>query len=308
MSATAAKRKTKRAKYDVRWREGSKHRSRSFDRKQDADDFLAEVRRRQSGEAVVHPNETATMDAFANAWQKRRAEGGTLLGTRKANRSIYNKHVSPYLGHRHVGELRVKVLDDWRADLRSDGASIHTQRRATGLLAMILDDVVRREDGLTGNPARALPAIRGHERREGQAASPEQVEAIRAHFLTAKRPADAALISILAYVGLRPEEALALEPSSSSVTAASSTCATTRLRTGPPPGRRRSRTRSAPRSARSSSRCPRAPSASSSPLAANPGAIATIATGGAVTSSLPSRPPGFPTTSAPTTCATLAPR
>ena len=80
------------------------------------------------------------------------------------------------------------------------------------VLAMILDDVVRREDGLTGNSVRALPAIRGHERRKGQAASPEQVEAIRAYFVDAKRPADAALISILAYVGLRPEEARALEP------------------------------------------------------------------------------------------------
>jgi integrase len=106
----------------------------------------------------------------------------------------------------------VKVLDDWRADMRSDGATIYTQRRATMVLAMILDDVVRREDGLTGNSVRALPAVRGHERREGQAASPEQVEAMRAYFIEAKRPDDAALISILAYVGLRPEEARALEP------------------------------------------------------------------------------------------------
>ncbi len=203
------------ARYQVRWREGSKHRARSFDRKADADDFRATVRRRrQRGEDVVHPHETATLDDFTNGWSVRRREGGTALGTRKANRSIYNAHISPYLGHRRVGELKVKVLDDWRADMRAAGASIHTQRRATGLLAMILDDVVRREDGLTGNPARALPAIRGGagERREGIAASPEQVEAIRAHFLAAERPADAALISILAYVGLRPEEALAAEP------------------------------------------------------------------------------------------------
>jgi integrase len=218
MSVTApAKRKTKRAKHQVRWREGSKHRAQSFDTKKAADDFRAEVRlRRQRGEAVVHPNETATLDDFATAWLKRRREGGTSLGTRKVNRSIYNRHISPYLGHQRVGELKVKVLDDWQADLRSAGASIHTRRRATGLLAMILDDVVRREDGLTGNPARALPAIRdpreGGERRKGQAVSPEQVESMRAHFLAAKRPADAALISILAYVGLRPEEALAVEP------------------------------------------------------------------------------------------------
>jgi integrase len=216
MSAAAAKRKTKKAKHQVRWREGSKHRARSFDTKKAADDFRAKVRlRRQAGEAIVHPNETMTLDDFANGWQRRRAEGGTSLGTRKANRSIYNAHISPYLGHRRVGELKVKVLDDWRADLRSAGASIHTQRRATGLLAMILDDVVRREDGLPGNPARALPAIRdpeGGERPKGQAISPEQVEAIRSYFLAAERPDDAALISVLAYVGLRPEEALAVEP------------------------------------------------------------------------------------------------
>jgi len=216
MSATPTQRNTKRAKYQVRWREGSKHRAQSFDSKKAAEDFRAQVRlRRQRGEEVVHPNETATLDDFANGWQRRRAEGGTSLGTRKANRSIYNAHISPYIGHRRVGELRVKLLDDWRADLRGDGASIHTQRRATGLLAMILDDVVRREEGLTGNPARVLPAIRDDgrgERRKGLAISPEQVEVIRAHFLAAKRPADAALISVLAYVGLRPEEALAVEP------------------------------------------------------------------------------------------------
>ncbi len=215
MSSSTA-RNTKRAKHQVRWREGSKHRARSFDTRKAADDFRATVRlRRQRGEEVIHPNETATLDDFANGWQRRRKEGGTSLGTRKANRSIYNAHISPYLGHRRVGELKVSVLDDWQADLRAAGASIHTQRRATSLLAMILDDVVRREDGLTGNPARALPAIRdpeGRERPKGQAISPEQVEAIRAYFIAAERPADAALISVLAYVGLRPEEALAVEP------------------------------------------------------------------------------------------------
>jgi integrase len=213
MSATKAKRNGKRTKYDVRWREGGQHRSRSFDKKGDADDFRAEVRRRrQRGQAIVRPNETPTLDAFANGWQRRRKEDGAALETRKGNRSTYNNWISPYLGGRHVGELRVKVLDEWRADLRSDGASIYTQRRATMVLAMILDDVVRREEGLTGNPVRALPAVSGHERRKGQAASPEQVEAMRAYFLEAKRPADAAFISILAYVGLRPEEARALVP------------------------------------------------------------------------------------------------
>ena len=118
MSATKAKRRSKRAKYDVRWREGGRHRSRSFDRRQDADDFRAEIRRRrQRGESVVHPNETPTLDAFANGWQKRRQEDGASLSTRKGNRSIYNNWISPYMGDRHVGELRVKVLDDWRADI-----------------------------------------------------------------------------------------------------------------------------------------------------------------------------------------------
>lgn len=216
MSAATAKRKTKKAKHQVRWREGTRHRARSFDTKKAADDFRATVRlRRQRGEEIVHPNETIILDDFVNGWQRRRKDGGTSLGTRKANRSIYNAHISPYIGHRRVGELKVGMLDDWRDDMRAAGASIHTQRRATGLLAMILDDVVRREEGLTGNPARSLPAIRdpeGGERPKGQAISPKQVEALRSYFIGAKRPADAALISVLAYVGLRPEEALAVEP------------------------------------------------------------------------------------------------
>jgi hypothetical protein len=38
------------------------------------------------------------------------------------------------------------------------------------------------------------------------------VEAVRAYFFAAGRPSDAASISVLAYVGLRPEEALKVEP------------------------------------------------------------------------------------------------
>jgi integrase len=201
----------KRGRYEVGYRELGRHRSRTFDRKADADAFDAQARlKRQRGEAIRRPSETPTLDAFAAEWQRRRA-AEVEVNTRKANGSVYDNWIAPYLGPARIGELTVPVLDEWRGDLRAAGASAETQRRAVGLLSMILADAVRRGQ-IIANPAQALGRGQKHVRRKGRAANVDQVEAMRAHFLAAKDASSAALISVMAYVGLRPEEALALEP------------------------------------------------------------------------------------------------
>jgi integrase len=68
----------------------------------------------------------------------------------------------------------------------------------------------RRLDFVALNAARGLPSVRRRARR-GKTASPEQVEAMRASFLEAGRLGHATLVSLLAYVGLRPREALDLQ-------------------------------------------------------------------------------------------------
>ncbi len=80
--------------------------------------------------------------------------------------------------------------------------------RSKTLLGQILADA-RRLDYVALNAARGLPTVRRRARR-GRTASPERVEAMRASFLKGGHLGHATLISLLAYVGLRPREALDL--------------------------------------------------------------------------------------------------
>ena len=60
------------------------------------------------------------------------------------------------------------------------------------------------------NPASAVPSLSGKRRRAVTPLGPATVEAMRSPLLAAGRIGDAALLSVLAYAGLRPREALAL--------------------------------------------------------------------------------------------------
>jgi len=75
-------------------------------------------------------------------------------------------------------------------------------------LGQILDRAVALEL-LVQNPARTLKPPR-HTPRPVAPATPEEIEAMRPWFLERGRIGDAALVSVLAYVGPRPMEALAL--------------------------------------------------------------------------------------------------
>ena len=80
--------------------------------------------------------------------------------------------------------------------------------KATKLLTQILDRALAQEL-IASNPAHTLPRPRIVSRRP-RPATPEQIEAIREWFLNRDRLGDATLVSLLAYVGPRPMEALAL--------------------------------------------------------------------------------------------------
>jgi integrase len=199
--------------YEVRFRELGKQRSRTFDRKADAEAFDAEARlKRQRGEAIRRPSESEPLDA-AKGWKVRRRADGASENTLKANASIYNVWIAPHLGRAKLAELTVPVLDDWRDNMRAAGASVETQRQAARVLGMILGDAVRRGQ-LIANPTASLPRVQGHKRRAARRIGVEEVEKMRAYFLAAEDTRAAAAISVLAYVGLRPEEARALVPES----------------------------------------------------------------------------------------------
>ena len=124
------------------------------------------------------------------------------------NGLIFDKHLDPYLGGLRVGDLSPRRLDEWRRELEAAGASTYMLNRSKTLLGQILADA-RRLDFVAVNAARGLPTVRRRARR-GKTAAPEQVEAMRASFLEGGHLGHATLISLLAYVGLRPREALDL--------------------------------------------------------------------------------------------------
>ena len=86
----------KRSKWVVRYRDGDRNRSRSFDRKADAERFDAEVtRRRQLGTLASLDAGSETLDQFVmEVWAP--THGVTLAPkTRKNYAGLYDQHIAP---------------------------------------------------------------------------------------------------------------------------------------------------------------------------------------------------------------------
>jgi integrase len=194
----------------VRWREGgrgSQERSRRFDRKADAQAFEDELRRRRRlGELVGFAGAQETLNVYvAETWARTHAV--TLSRkTAKHYASLYDLHIEPYVGELKLTELTPEVIGRWQADRIAAGAGRVAVLHAFDLLGSILQRAV--EGGrLARNPVRLVRKVARPRKREVKPLAPATVEAMRA----AANARDATLISVLAYAGLRPQEALALQ-------------------------------------------------------------------------------------------------
>lgn len=197
--------RTKSGKYEIKWREGRRQRSRSFTKRKDATEFKREVEREQElGRPVLLRSDVPTLHDFAMDWLGRRR---VSQNTRLFQAALLDNHIDPLIGHLSLLDLTPRRLVRWQQQAIVDGTPYMTQR-ATQLLGQILDDAVRQEY-LLGNPARSLERVE-HSHQEGIALAPVQVERLRLWFLDCDRLGDATLISVMAYGGPRPEEALAL--------------------------------------------------------------------------------------------------
>jgi integrase len=193
----------------VRWREGgrgSRARTRTFDRKADAVAFDDELRRRRRlGDLAGFAGAQETLNRYvAETWAKTHA---VTLATKTARHyaSLYDLHVAPFLGDLKLSELTPEVIGRWQAERVADGAGREAIRQAVKLLGNILQRAM--EGGRIGrNPVRVVRKISPARRREVRPLAPATVEALRG----ASGARDATLISVLAYAGLRPQEALAL--------------------------------------------------------------------------------------------------
>jgi integrase len=194
--------------YRVRFRDTQgERRSRDFDRAQDALDFRAHLRLlARRGELASLDIGKQTLAEFMPQWWTLYAKQRLAISTRRTYRSLWNVHLLPRLGRQQLRQLTPVVLDQLQLDLEQAGVGAAARRKSMALLQRMLASAVQ-WGYLSANPARSVTKPSAPRRRAIVPLSPADVERLRA----ALDPASELLVSLLAYAGMRPEEALALE-------------------------------------------------------------------------------------------------
>lgn len=206
MSVEKVRRTSGEVVWRVRWRQHGRNRARTFGSRRDAADFDAEVRRqrRSGGLAALDAGMETLGDYVTGTWAISHAV--TLAPkTRVHYAGLYDHHLRPCLAAVPLREISPELVGRWQADRLAVGAGPVAVRQAMDLLGSILEHAFV-SGRISENPVRRVKKARLPRREEAQALSPASIETMRA----ALDVRDAALLSVLAYAGLRPGEALGL--------------------------------------------------------------------------------------------------
>ena len=206
MSIDRRRRGNGKLSYRVRWREGSRHRVRTFDQLRDAQRFEIEVRRRkQLGEVGLLDAGRQTLDAFFEEWWSRYAEPNLSRKTLVIYEGLWRRRLSPALGHLKLIELTPETIESFAHDLQRNGVGQTTIQKSLVLLQGAMKKAVL-WGRISHNPVAAVTKPSQKRRPVTTALGPKQIEALR----DGLDIRDATLISVLGYAGLRPGEALGL--------------------------------------------------------------------------------------------------
>ncbi|HTE59647.1 MAG TPA: site-specific integrase [Solirubrobacteraceae bacterium] len=123
--------------------------------------------------------------------------------TAKTYAVVYDLHIGPYLGAFKLSDLTPEFIARWQADPDRRRRWPDVGAEVLSLLGAILQLALESER-IARNPVRTVRKVARPPKKEVQPLPPATIEAMRA----ASGPRDATLISVLAYAGLRPGEAL----------------------------------------------------------------------------------------------------
>ena len=195
-----------RGKWMVRWHEGDAHRSRLFERKADADDFIREFERRKLYGLPSIDAGRVTLAEFVEEWWRLYAVPNLAPRTRKTYGYIWDRHIRGRLGALQLREITPEVVEDFRARLHTAGVGDPTIIKAMGLLQGVLKRAVVRGH-LAINPVLVVDKPRQRGTRRPEPLTPATIEAIREAMTTL---GDRLLVSLMGFQGLRPDEAIRL--------------------------------------------------------------------------------------------------
>jgi integrase len=123
--------------------------------------------------------------------------------------TLWDRHVLPRIGGVELRDLRPQTLERFRGEMAAANVGAAAQRKVLVILQGVLQRAA--EWGyIPANPARVVRKPSQRRTRAVRPMAPATVEALRARLLAAKVLRSATLVSVLAYGGLRPGEALAL--------------------------------------------------------------------------------------------------
>jgi integrase len=195
----------------VRWRDDQGHpHSRVIGKKSDAQALDQELKRaKRVGGSAPTTNNRETLAEFSQLWWARHAAPNLARHTRESYASALDVHIIPRLGDTRITALTTEMLSDMRADMAATGVGEQAIRKVLTVLQSILERAVEWRH-VESNPVRAVRKPSQHRTRVVRPLPPTTIEAMRAYLLRTDRRADATLISVLAYAGLRPGEAIGL--------------------------------------------------------------------------------------------------
>jgi integrase len=201
------------AVWRVRWRdELGRERSKVVGRKRDAEALQAEiVRRRRTGELDLIRGGDETLADFAKEWWRLYAVPNLAERTKRSYAGLWDRHVLPRLGSMRLHSITPEVVERYRAELEAADVGQPTVYRALSLLQGVLQRAVEWRR-IASNPVKVVRKPSARRERQVRPLPPSTVERLRAAASPRRRHGerDATLISVLAYAGLRPQEAMAL--------------------------------------------------------------------------------------------------
>jgi integrase len=200
--------------YRVRFQNArGERKGRTFDCAEDALDFRARLRLlKRAGDLAALEAGRESLEQFMGDYWRLYAEARLEPSTRRKYRCLWNAHIQRRLGAMELRQITPLVLSEFILELQQDGVGAPTIRSCLGLLQSMFARAVE-WDRTRVNVVKLIAKPRVRRARAIKPLRPVDVEALRQHmFLNQKHGLrDATLVSVLAYAGLRPEEALALE-------------------------------------------------------------------------------------------------
>ena len=211
MSVHARKRARGRLVFEVIWRApDGRQRCETFSTRRQAegrDREIRDLRDRGRHEAIDAGSESLAQ--ATERWWVDHVETAVSQSTAKVYASALDLHLIPRLGAVPIRDIAPGDVVALQRDLRDDGVGAAMTQKTL----MVLSGIMRHSQLLGRIPTNPVGPVRIKQPKRKRAIrplAPETIERMRALVLARDRPRDAALLSLLAYAGLRPGEAFAL--------------------------------------------------------------------------------------------------